>query len=81
MFTLTSSDAGLLNPYISAAEIPKMPVVEFTSTSTAALPAVANTPQLFEPSESECAAFATIGSCVGLSSRLDEATQRRARRK
>ena len=59
-----SSSTGLLNPYISAAEIPEVPVVETTSTSTASLPAVADAPQLFEPVESECGALATIGDVM-----------------
>ena len=68
---LMSSHTGLLNLYTSAAEIPEGPVVETTSPSIAALPAVAISPQLFEPTGSECAAFATFGDVVRWASRLD----------
>ena len=43
----------------SAAERRPEVVVNTTPSSIAALPAVANSPQLFEPTESECTSFAT----------------------
>ena len=44
--------------------VPEVPLVESTSPSIAALPAVTNAPPLFEPTESGCAAFATIGDVI-----------------
>ena len=45
---------------------PKVPVVETAPSSIAAVPAVANSPQLFEPTDSECAAFPTISDVHAL---------------
>ena len=56
--------SSLWSPCISAAQIPEVPVVETTPSSAATLPAVANTPQSFEPTKSECASFATTGDVM-----------------
>ena len=59
---IMSSGAALLTPSVddtSAAERRPEVVVNTTPSSIAALPAAANSPQLFEPTESECASFAT----------------------
>ena len=65
---IVSSDAGLLTPSVgdvcATGRRPEVPVVETTPSSIAALPAVAISPQLFEPTESECAASATIGDVM-----------------
>ena len=57
-----SSGAALLTPSVddtSAVERRPEVVVSTTPSSIAALPAVANSPQFFELTESECASFAT----------------------